>query len=61
MKSEEKSDGPQWLTHLDKRWMWRWFLTDVRGQMLAASKVCFFRREDAESALARARTALRSL
>lgn len=31
-----------WFIHMDERWMWRWYITDVRGQPLAISKVDFF-------------------
>lgn len=47
-----------WFIHMDERWMWRWYITDVRGQPLAISKVDFFRREDAVENLETARLAI---
>ena len=51
-------DQPQWFLHMDDRWMWRWFLANSRGQLLAMSRKCFFRREDAVLNLDAARMAV---
>ncbi len=48
----------QWFLHMDRSWMWRWFLTNDRGKPLAMSKKCFFRREDAVQNLEAARMAV---
>ncbi len=40
-------EQPEWFLHMDRRWMWRWFLTNGHGQAVAMSKKCFFHREDA--------------
>ncbi|WP_419827126.1 hypothetical protein [Sphingomonas sp.] len=51
-------EQPQWFLHMDERWMWRWFIANRRGQMLAVSKKCFFRREEAFQNLNAARSAV---
>lgn len=38
-------EQPNWFVHMDEGWMWRWFITDSRGQPLAVSKATFFHRE----------------
>lgn len=52
---------PSWFLHMDANWMWRWFVANDRGQMLAVSEKCFFRREDALQNLHAARTAVTGL
>ena len=51
-------EQPDGFVHMDEHWMWRWFLTDDRGKLLAMSIMDFFRREDAIRNLEVARLAL---
>ncbi|MBX8844442.1 MAG: hypothetical protein NDI74_05700 [Sphingomonas sp.] len=37
----------EWFLHMDRNWMWRWFLTNDRGQAFAMSKDGFFTRDEA--------------
>ena len=49
---------PQWFVHMDERWIWRWYITDVHGKPFAISKTHFFHREEALKNLEAARMAL---
>jgi len=55
---QEEPMEPQWFVHMDERWMWRWYITDVHGKPFAISKTHFFHREEALKNLEAARMAL---
>jgi hypothetical protein len=57
-RRRRQMEQPQWFLHMDRGWMWRWFLANDRGEPLAMSKKCFFRREDAIQNLEAARMAV---
>jgi hypothetical protein len=51
---------PGGMTHLDGDWMWRWFVMDKSGHIIATSTACFFNHEDAILALGNALRSFRS-
>jgi hypothetical protein len=46
----ERSSQAKTLFHMDGRWMWRFFVLDQQGEVIAASTTSYFDRADAEGA-----------